>query len=848
MPRVLAAIGPESLGELLTEIALEHWPAAAVGDVLPALHVLDPDEADEPHVAIALDRAGSWPGLLALSSRELMDQPFVRARPVLNTLFAAVFVRLAPGAPVEERRAETPPTADAVAEQADVLVSEPVEPHADAPEPAPIEEPEPVADPEPVAEPDPVAEPEPVAEPAPIAAPVPAAEPEPIEEPEPVAEPEPLGEPEPVATPEPVAEPGPVASHESVAAAHPVEHEAPYRGLFETPAESAPVEYGPVVEREPVDEYEPVVEREPVDEYEPVVEREPVDEYEPVVEREPVVEERAPVSQGWDAFQSLPPAHREAEEREESGTYEAQGDLHTGPDAEEREEAAAHAAEPAPTAEPEHGAEPAQADEHHQEHGAEPERADEHRHEPVDEHQHADEHHQEQHAEATGHAEAAAYEDERESELEAPAPSFAADVAQEPVAAQAASDEPDLHALIEASFAGLDDKTWAVAQNRVFTDTPSAVEQLAKLFAVSKEEIVSVEAALRQRLQRWLAAEETAPYRAHLEELRARLGGDPPKELLIGAAAWHGKEIRALDVPAWQFVHATMAALVRVPDLAPPPSAPTPPGPPPSAPPPPPQPLFQAPPPGHEPPFAASPLSHEPPFAAPPAGHEPPFAAPPLGHEPPFQAPPPGQEPPFQAPANQPSFHAPLQPPAPEPGDANGNGKPYQGFKDVSLTKRCFRQPDGRWWLRIDMTAEQLATGECALPSGFAAYLGLTPGSSWTVRSAAGELMMSWHGRPSISQMGRLLADVGAREGGHLFITLSKEGVLRAKHLPVATPGASKISKALRLADYTGLSSAIEHAARIIAIRIGMSGNVSLEDLKTRLRERGDRDLFELLD
>ncbi|NUT09675.1 MAG: hypothetical protein HOQ38_04305, partial [Nonomuraea sp.] len=95
MPRVLAAIGPESLGELLTEIALEHWPAAAVGDVLPALHVLDPDEADEPAVAIALDRAGSWAGLLALTSRELVDQPFIQARPVLNTLFAAVLVRLA---------------------------------------------------------------------------------------------------------------------------------------------------------------------------------------------------------------------------------------------------------------------------------------------------------------------------------------------------------------------------------------------------------------------------------------------------------------------------------------------------------------------------------------------------------------------------------------------------------------------------------------------------------------------------------------------------------------------------------------------------------------------------------
>ena len=95
MPRVLGAIGPESLGELLTEIALDQWPAAAIGDVLPALHVLDPEDADDPHVAIALDRAGSWPGLLSLTSRELMDQPFIQARPVLNALFCAVFVRLA---------------------------------------------------------------------------------------------------------------------------------------------------------------------------------------------------------------------------------------------------------------------------------------------------------------------------------------------------------------------------------------------------------------------------------------------------------------------------------------------------------------------------------------------------------------------------------------------------------------------------------------------------------------------------------------------------------------------------------------------------------------------------------
>ncbi|MEV0622855.1 hypothetical protein AB0I81_56725, partial [Nonomuraea sp. NPDC050404] len=131
MPSVLAAIGPEPLGELLTEIALEHWPAAAIGDVLPALHVLDPEEADEPAVAIALDRAGSWAGLLALTSRELVDQPFIQARPVLNTLFSAVLVRIAH--PHGEEAAPGPREA---APAPVAVVSEPAEHAAVAHEPA----------------------------------------------------------------------------------------------------------------------------------------------------------------------------------------------------------------------------------------------------------------------------------------------------------------------------------------------------------------------------------------------------------------------------------------------------------------------------------------------------------------------------------------------------------------------------------------------------------------------------------------------------------------------------------------------------------------------------------------
>ncbi|PZG05523.1 hypothetical protein [Nonomuraea aridisoli] len=202
----------------------------------------------------------------------------------------------------------------------------------------------------------------------------------------------------------------------------------------------------------------------------------------------------------------------------------------------------------------------------------------------------------------------------------------------------------------------------------------------------------------------------------------------------------------------------------------------------------------------------------------------------------------------MEPPAGPPVFQAftPVTPPA---NEANGEPeRPYQPLKDVSQTRRCFRQPDGRWWLRIDVTAEQLAGGECPLPTGFAAYLGLSPGETKTVRSAAGELTMTWHGRPALVSIAQLLVDVGAKEGGHLFLTLSDEGVLRARHLPVAAQGAEKITKALRLVGYTAPGGTKEQAARVIATRIGMTGPVPLPDLLARLRERGDRDLLELLD
>ncbi|MBA2895784.1 hypothetical protein [Nonomuraea soli] len=673
MPSVLAAIGPEPLGDLLTEIALEHWPAAAVGDILPALHVLDPDEADEPHVAIALDRAGSWAGLLNLTSRELMDQPFIQARQVLSTLFSATLVRLAPAAG-------------------------------------------------------------------------PLSPPQLIEKPEPLVRPEPgrqkAGDKAAARAPEPTANAALAA--EPVASAEPVKD-----GAAKSVSEA-----GPLNEAEPVNENGA---SESVADAEHAADAQATAGGGEAAEGEAEEPEAAPASA--DA------AHRPAEAAHESADADAEP-VAAGHEPADAGHESAEASEPG--AEAVHAAEPVaddgeagRADEPGAQHDeAEAQHADEPGHEP-----------EAQHADGSGDApEAPQREAEHEPDSEHDKPEHERDEPQpdEPVVAEVVEaphdpvEEPPavaegaphhLHELVEAAFAGLDDKSWAVAQNRVFTDAPSALDQLAKLFAVPTAELQAVEADLHARLRQWLDSQEAAPYREHLDSVRRAVGQKPSKEQLLQVADWHRLEVRPLEVPAWQFVLATLTV----------------------------------------------------------------------------------------AQPRQPAQAPPFQPPAPQQQDA-------RPLKDVALTKRCFRQPDGRWWLRVDVTAEQLQGGECPLPSGFAAYLNLNPGESRTVRSAAGELALSWHGRPVLESVGKLLQDVGAKEGGHLFLTLSDEGVLRARHLPVASDSAEPITRALRLVGYTAPGGTLDQAARVIATRIGMAGPVSLSDLKARLRERGDRDLLALLD
>ncbi|MBD3136701.1 hypothetical protein [Microbispora bryophytorum] len=495
--RVLAVLDAEALGDLLTELAVDHWPAAAVGDVLPALHVLDPDDADDPQVAIALDRAGSWPGLLALSGRELADQPFIRARPVLTALFSAVFLRMSP----EGAR----------------QVSAPI---------------------------------------------------------------------------------------------------------------SVPVEDPP---------------------------------------------------------------------------------------------------------------------------------------------------------------------DEQAAEEEVP------------------EQDPDIPELIDAAFGDLDDQTWMVAQNRVFAGEPSDPEQLARLLAVPPDVIHDLDAALRDRLSRWLALPEAKPYNEHLAWLTDTFGVAVPEQRFVTAAEWHERELRSLELPAWRFVLATLPGYrlsgdwIVAGDI---------------------EELRES--------TRSLIASAERPPTVPQAlemigslGVRPDVARQWLESVPQLRAQKASQVDPDRQQDRQ-------------------QGGQQGGLKDVALTRRCFRQPDGRWWLRVDVSGDHLHGSEVPLPSGFAAYVHLAPGEDRTVRSAAGEVGLSWHARPVLGSLQRILGEVSAEEGSHIFLTLSEEGMLRVRHLPAAN-GGDQTSRALRLVGYTAPSGTTEQAARVIAARVGLTAPAGRPELLARLRERGDRDLLTLL-
>ncbi|MFI7617971.1 sigma factor-like helix-turn-helix DNA-binding protein [Nonomuraea terrae] len=180
-------------------------------------------------------------------------------------------------------------------------------------------------------------------------------------------------------------------------------------------------------------------------------------------------------------------------------------------------------------------------------------------------------------------------------------------------------------------------------------------------------------------------------------------------------------------------------------------------------------------------------------------------------------------------------------------GTSPGGEVTYQPRKDVSETRRSFRSRDGRWWHRVDINAEHLRGSGSPLPTGFAAYLGMAPGGQLTASAPSGDVVISWHNQPTMGSIRNVLAEYNAREGDHVFLTVSDGGELLTRYLPAAPVAMPPINRALYLLGYTAPVGSESEGLRLIGARIGLPDTAAREEVLARLRERGDRDILAYL-
>ncbi|MEU0240695.1 hypothetical protein ABZ234_23690 [Nocardiopsis sp. NPDC006198] len=168
------------------------------------------------------------------------------------------------------------------------------------------------------------------------------------------------------------------------------------------------------------------------------------------------------------------------------------------------------------------------------------------------------------------------------------------------------------------------------------------------------------------------------------------------------------------------------------------------------------------------------------------------------------------------------------------------------GASDPAMAARCFRAPDGRWWHRIDITADHLNGAPVAVPNGYATHLGLQPGRLLCLTAPGADLLvLVWRDQPAFDSLRPLLRRQAAQPGDRMFITVAGDR-LDARKLPATDlSGYTPAARALHLSGYTAPASTDE-ALKILSRRITDHDDDALADpqsLIDLLNLRGDNDI-----
>ena len=428
--------------------------------------------------------------------------------------------------------------------------------------------------------------------------------------------------------------------------------------------------------------------------------------------------------------------------------------------------------------------------------------------------------------------------------------------------------------MVEEMFRSWPDLERTVAAERLFATDPISIRVLSEQIAVDVTDIRAAQRKVEERLLRWLNSPEGTPITKHLRDLSEQLGAATTIDRLINAHPDHPVEVPTLHTPLWRVVitlftdrrmhngwliaedpgrlrRQTRDLLVDGPDLTEAgirlsrigirqqelrawllstpgvslrdgrvfvdPSVPL---------------EATGGHPGHTADASGAttenglPIRRRPDGPAPEPAHQAPA---------PFPASPDARMP-------EPTVQVPPSPAQVAPPAAPG--RPFPG--DPAMSARCFRAPDGRWWHRIDITADHLNGAPVAVPAGYATHLGLQPGRLLCLTAPGADLLvLVWRDQPAFDSLRPLLRRQAAQPGDRVFITVSGDR-LDARKLPATDLSSySPTARALHLSGYTAPAST-EEALRILSRRItdsderAPSDPQSLVDLLTR---RGDNDI-----
>ncbi|TQS18405.1 hypothetical protein FLX08_24975 [Microbispora hainanensis] len=107
-------------------------------------------------------------------------------------------------------------------------------------------------------------------------------------------------------------------------------------------------------------------------------------------------------------------------------------------------------------------------------------------------------------------------------------------------------------AVIEGLFRGWDPLARAVAAERLFAAEPVSLRTLAHNLNVDRELLSQAQRAAEERVLLWLRSPDSAPLTGHLFGLTEWLGAAATQEQLIAADPSHPIEVPALGTPLWR--------------------------------------------------------------------------------------------------------------------------------------------------------------------------------------------------------------------------------------------------------------------------------------------------------